>query len=404
MNLPPLYKKTSTGKTQVWEIAVLPSHTATGVRVEEDAILDWTPSADIVTTYGILDGKMQEARETITAGKNLGKVNATTALQQAELEAKAQWEKKLANKGYVQSLEDAESGKRDERVVGGIDPMLAHSFEKRGHDIRWPAYVQPKLDGHRCVAVIQDGVCTLWSRQRKKITGVPHINRALEKCFGTTMIGTDIPIIFDGELYNHDYRDNFEELTSFIRQQTPKPGHEVVQFWIYDSVMLDDPIFAERYINLALAEELVQFTLKSNHPIVFVPTAKVKDKDEMIRVFGAYIENGFEGLMVRNVQGKYVGKRSKDLQKVKLMQDAEYEVVAIEQGKGKMAGLAMFVCKLPDSDETFRVKMKGTLESLRDYYDNPKPWIGKMLTVQFQKFSADGKPIFPVALRFREDV
>lgn len=398
MNLPSLYKKTSTGKIQVWKIQV-------------DALPN---GAAIHTRYGQLNGKQQVASELITIGKNVGKANETTPLQQAELEAKAQWEKKLANKGYVQSLEDAETGKRDERVVGGIDPMLAHSFEKRSHDIRWPAYVQPKLDGHRCIAVIQDGVCTLWSRQRKPITGVPHIQRQLEAAFPKGQL------ILDGELYNHDYRDNFEELTSFIRQQTPKPGHEVVQYWIYDTI-IDHPFSERNKFLLGLERAVIDLHLPN---IVVLPADDAKDH-EMIGIFGVYVDHGFEGLMVRNAKGLYVGKRSKDLQKVKIMQDAEYEVVGIEQGKGKMAGLAMFVCKIPcgrcdDTSvdpkggvcssckgvggKTFRVKMKGTLESLRDYYDDPEPWIGKMLTVQFQKFSAEGVPIFPVALRWREDV
>jgi DNA ligase-1 len=83
--------------------------------------------------------------------------------------------------------------------------------------------------------------------------------------------------------------------------------------------------------------------------------------------------------------------------------DSEYEVVAIEEGKGKMAGKAMFVCDAGDG-KTFRVKMMGALDDLKTYFDNPEPWIGRQLTVKYQNLSADGLPRFPVALRFREDV
>src|SRR5581483_9532245 len=168
MKLPTLYKRTSTGKIQMWEIEANP-----------DNYLD----AVIVTTYGLLDGKKQMATEYIQTGKNLGKANATTAVEQAELEAQSQWEKKV-KKGYVQNVEDAEQKKVDSNfITGGIDPMLAKSYDKDGHKIIFPAFVQPKLDGHRCIAVIQDGKCTLWSRTRKPITGVPHIARKLEEVY-----------------------------------------------------------------------------------------------------------------------------------------------------------------------------------------------------------------------------
>jgi hypothetical protein len=48
--------------------------------------------------------------------------------------------------------------------------------------------------------------------------------------------------------------------------------------------------------------------------------------------------------------------------------------------------------------------MVGALDDLKDYFENPEPWINKQLTVKFQKFSAEGLPIFPVGMRFREDV
>jgi DNA ligase-1 len=380
-SLPTLYKKTSTGKIQMWEISVrdFPAQTVNGTNMPA--------RASIFTLYGQVDGKKQTAEESISAGKNIGKANETTPFQQAEAEARSQWEQKI-KKGYVPSLDDAKAGNIDTNfITGGVNPMLAHKYDEQGHKIKYPAYVQPKLDGHRCIAIIQDGKCTLWSRTRKPITGVPHIARALEEMFPQESV------VFDGELYNHDYREKFEQLTSFIRQTTPKPGHEVVQYWIYDVVM-PDRTFTERATWLEV--------LGDSSPLVPVPTDEVSDKEEMIRVFGAYVEAGFEGLMVRNSAGKYVGKRSYDLQKVKLFTDAEFEVVAVEEGRGKMAGHAMFVVKT--GDKTFRVKMMGKLDDLKVMYDNREQYLGKMLTVKYQKLSAEGIPIFPVAVRFREDV
>jgi DNA ligase-1 len=366
--LPTLYKKTSTGKIQTWRI--------------------WVEGNTIYTEYGQLGGKLQQSDDTIKVGKNIGRSNETTPEQQAELEALSQWEKK-SKKHYVQNIEDAQSGIVDsEFVAGGIAPMLAHSFAQQGSKITFPAYVQPKLDGHRCIAIIKDGVCTLWTRTQKPITGVPHIVAALNgwpDC------------VLDGELYNHDYRDNFEDLTSFIRQVTPKDGHEVIEYHIYD-VVSDDPFKIRNEDRFALGNGNGSY----DKPLVYVETHYLMDEEDFMPWFERFISLGYEGMMVRNQNGLYVNKRSYDLQKVKEFEDAEFEVVGVEEGRGRMAGKAMFVCDV--GGETFKVKMKGSLDSLAAYLAYPDKWIGRDLTVQFQGLTKNGIPRFPIGLRFREDV
>lgn len=384
MTFPKLYKKTSTGAIQTWKIDVEPS-----LLGELGA-----PYAQIVTVYGLQLGKKQVAKEMIKEGKNLGKANETTPLEQAMAEAQSQWQKKV-DKGYVQNVEDAAEGKVDTNsITGGIDPMLAYGYDKQGHKISFPAFVQPKLDGHRCIAIIQDGVCTLWSRNRKPILSMPHICKQLEWMFPTK----DQTFILDGELYNHDYREKFEELTSKIKQTKPVPGHEVVQFWIYD-VVTEGPFWCRKEML-----DGIKALLNDDTPsLVVVDTQTVDDADEMISVFGVYISYGFEGLMVRNESGLYKNKRSYDLQKVKLQNDSEFKIVGIKEGKGKMAGKAIFICDAGNNN-AFGCKMMGSLESLKEYFENADKYIGEQLTVKYQNLSADGIPRFPIGLRFREDV
>jgi DNA ligase-1 len=377
MNLPTLYKQTSSGATQMWQIAV--------------------EGSTLITTFGQKDGKLQEARDTITVGKNIGRANETTPEEQALSEAQSQWEKKQKNKGYVQSLDAALAGEIDSTfVAGGINPMLAHTFDKQGHKIKYPAYTQPKLDGHRCIAMRTDGVWTLWSRTRKPITGVPHINAALYD----HLADTPGDIILDGELYNHAYREKFEELTSFIKRPEPKAGHEVVEYHIYDVVKASSNPTGSFNDRSRLLFNLAQIV---DDPIQIVRTERVDSEDEAMEWFGWFSEQGYEGSMLRNVKGDYVNKRSYDLIKVKTMADSEFKIVDVTEGRGKMAGKAVFVCETP-SGATFRVKMKGTLDSLRQYVDDPSLAIGRLLTVQYQNLTADGMPRFPVGLRLRDDV
>ena len=377
MNLPTLYKLTSTGKVQVWNIGVL----------EQDGVVS------IETVYGQIDGKKQIASEVITEGKNIGRANATTPFEQACAEATSRWELKQ-KKHYVQNLDEAEAGEVSaEFVAGGVAPMLAFPFDKQGHKITYPCYVQPKLDGHRCIAMVIDGKATLWSRTQKRINSMPHIVRELEKLF------PEINVVLDGELYNHDYRDRFEELTSKIRKDAPAPGHEVVQYHVYD-VVTDGPFAARKDILDTLALLVAATDTKS---VTAVYTAKVLDEADLMDMFGIFVEQGFEGAIARNAKGLYKNKRSYDLQKIKEFDDAEFTVVAVEEGRGKMAGKALFVCET-STGETFRCKMVGALDDLAAYLDNADEWIGKPLTVKFFGITNGNVPRFPIGLRFREDV
>jgi len=203
--------------------------------------------------------------------------------------------------------------------------------------------------------------------------------------------------VLDGELYNHDYRAKFEQLTSFIRPEEAKAGHDIVQYHIYD--LAGAGAFAER-------TEFIRKAVKSKKgPLVYVETQKVQDEDELMVAFESFLDQGYEGAIVRNACGLYsIGKRSFDLQKVKIFDDAEFKVVGVVEGRGLLAGHGIFVCQTKTGTQ-FEAKMVGALKELKKFYEHPKLAVGKMLTVQFQGYTNKaGVPRFPVALRFREDI
>jgi DNA ligase-1 len=375
MQLPKLFKRTSTGAQQEWAVS--------------------TEKNVIVSRWGQTGGAIQETRDVIKEGKNLGKKNSTTAEQQAELEARALWEKKL-KKGYTQDAGSAMEGKTDSIIEGGVFPMLAHRYDQHGHKITWPAFAQPKLDGHRCIVVVKNGRATMWSRTRKPILSLPHIVADFE-----CLVEGDA--VFDGELYADALNAEdltFEELTSFIRQEEPKEGHEIVEYHIYDCPGIEGE-YVHRHEALA---EFFQAVDHGMSPLKEVETILVNDEDELMAAFETFTKQGYEGAMVRNAAGAYVNKRSYDLLKVKEFLEDEFKVVRVEEGRGKLAGHAIFVCVMKDGQE-FRAKMIGELEQLKKYVKNPKLAVGKQLTVKYQGLTkANGVPRFPVAVRFRIDV
>lgn len=374
-SLPTLYKKTSTGAIQYWYIFVYEnSDHSTGYIIE--------------TQYGQVDtDSPQTTTDSIFEGKNVGKKNETSVQQQAQAEAKAKWDKQK-KKGYVDSKEAAEAGLVDEVIEGGVVPMLAQSYADHGHKIVFPAFVQPKLDGIRCIAIVKGGKCTLWTRTRKPITSMPHIVAQLEK------LAVDVTL--DGELYNHALKSNFERIVSMVRQDKPDPGHTDVQYHVYDLVNEDS--FDKRSTKLRYLKEswFDGFLVK-------VDTHQVENEAEALTHFDQWRAEGYEGAMLRNAKGLYVNKRSYDLQKVKTFDDAEFEIIGVDEGRGKLQGhVGAFVCKMSDGKQ-FLAKMSGDTGKLKEYFLNPSSCVGKQLTVKYQGLTgANGVPRFPVGVAIRD--
>ena len=379
--MPTLYKKSTSGKLVQWTITV---------------------QGDTYTeTYGYVGMKLQTTPGTKCVGKQ-----GRNDVEQAEAEARSKWEKKQKAGGYVLTKEAAMGGETSELVEGGILPMLAHKFGEHGEKLKYPCFVQPKLDGHRCIGMVSG----LWSRTRKAITGVPHIH---EDIVDNQLLTAGMSL--DGELYNHEYRSKFEELTSFIKRDEPKDGCEVVEYHVYDCIM-KDRTFRERWEHL---ENIIG--TDRGGPVMLVETREVHDEDELMLAFEDFLAQGYEGAIARNANGPYVGKRSYDLLKIKQFDDAEFLCVGVEEGRGKLAGHAIFICSIGRVDgpgkkyETelvehgfkerelvFNAKLKGDQSELKKYFSNPALVIGKRITVQYQGLTKNGIPRFPVALRIEE--
>jgi len=358
MKFPPLFKRTRTGAIQSWEIE--------------------TRGATIITRHGQVGGALQETTDTIKVAKSAATVEA-----QAEAEAAAKHLGKR-KKGYVDSIDAAKAGAVGDEIKGGILPMLAYPYEKVAEHLTFPCYLQPKLDGHRCIA---DSAGGLWSRTRKPVTSVPHIARAV----------AEVGLMLDGELYNHTMREQFEKLTSLLRKQEPAPGHEIVQLHVYD--LPGHGAFAHRHAAMQKLKPIL-----TGLPLRIVETVLVSDEAEMWAAFNRFREQGYEGAIARNAHGLYENARSINLIKLKEFEDAEFVIVGLEEGRGKLQGhCGAFVCALPNGG-TFKAKMVGPLADLKTAWEDQGAWVGATLTVKFQGLTAAGVPRFPVGLRKRRDL
>lgn len=393
MKLPTLFKKTSTGAIEQWTIFV--------ERGKD------SPHYSIITEHGQLKGKLITSVEVVTEGKNLGKANETTIKDQAESQAQSEWNTKKTRKGYTEDMLKAMAGNND--GAGGIRPMLAKDYAEHKAKIKFPCAVQPKLDGIRCIAVVgpESPAVTLWSREQKPILACPHIAEAVAALLLPP--GT----VLDGELYNHDLKDDFEKIVSCVRKPYPAAPEEqaMIQYHIYDIPRLpgeeEKMPFSDRTRHLfgLLVEgswgsaKLVDECL---HYVETVGGTNIKDEDDLIRYRKLFQAAGYEGAMARNLDSLYEeGRRSPHLQKLKEFLEDDFPIVGVKEGKGKMAGCGIFTCEVPGG-LTFDVKMEGKLEDLRQYVTDHSTWKDKKLTVKYFSMTKRGVPRFPVGKVVRD--
>ena len=331
------------------------------------------------TVAGIVGGVETCSGWTTAVGKNIGRSNETTAEEQAYAEAYAEYKKKVDRK-YHTSIDNVGSHKF-------IAPMLAHKYEG------WNGmcFAQPKLDGIRCIAT-KNG---LTSRQGKPFM-LGHIERALEPIFDRYP-----DLVLDGELYNHRLHDDFNKITSLVKKQTRSPEEEaecerLVQYHVYDIV---DSLtsFAYRTTRVLSITETV-----NSDVIQRVDTLHVASAEGLDQYYTLFLEEGYEGQIIRYDEKYEIGKRSKNLLKRKEFQDEEFELVSVSEGNGNWAGYAK-TCKLRMADgRTFDSGIKGDQAFTKWLLDNWKQY--GATTVRYFQLTPDGIPRFPVAVAWHESV
>lgn len=367
-------------------------------RTEGGAIEQWTIIVEDNTFYtesGQVNGRITTSKPTICEVKNTGQANERTAEEQALSEAKAKW-KKQTEKGYTTDIK-----KVDEAQKSYYRPMLAHKYDDHKDKVKFPCYCQRKSDGIRCV-LTKDGA---FSRNGKEFVTIPHIQEALRSIF------QDNPdTILDGELYNHELHDNFNKIASLVKKTKPSiedlfESAEKVQYHIYDAPRidgLDESIgFAAR--NLRLNKVLHRFTV-SHTCIKIVATFALNSPDDVLPMHDKFIEEGYEGLMIR-MDKPYQNKRSKYLLKFKVFDTEEFIIRGISAGRGNKANMAAFVSFVTKAADPFTAGIIGDDEYCKDLLNRRELFVGKLATVKYFRLTPDGIPRFPKVVEVdRQDV
>lgn len=370
--------KTSLGDTKFWVGRVL---------VDGDRVYTQTEQWQNTVMGG--ESVHQFSAPKTIKGKNIGKANETTPREQAISEMQSTL-RKQQDKGYWNVGEE-----RPESAALLALPMLAHKFKERHHNIKWPAYIQPKLDG---VRMLMDGE-KAWTRGGKL-----HI----PECVQHLMFRLPEGVVLDGELMLDPLHYTFQQTVSAIKKFDPELSPKL-EYHVYD--IMGEMDFTDR---MALLHKLLRERGVPER-VGEVPTQFVSSAEAMWKAHEYFTAKGYEGTMVRNAKGAYtVGFRSADLQKVKNFEDNEFTIVDVIEGTALFEGTAIFICaswdEVPTPDGnvrkvtpgTFKAVPKVTLETRKQMWQERESLIGKKLTVRHQGWTDDGKPRGPVAIAVRD--
>jgi hypothetical protein len=462
-SFPTLYAIDKNGKIKVWTAEVLQP-------TDKKATAAGYATSRI--THGYINGKRQEALRDYNTGKNIGRSNETTPLAQCISETRRKWTDKKEKEAYTETKpadcgegygdisgnqygdDDGEDGEGSESGTPFL-PMLAQTFNpadaagvavgaaaaaaaagasKKKKVITFPCFVQPKLDGLRCVSYatrIPGGndaatAVALQSRTGAFFTGLPHIAAALRP-----YLSQHPSVVIDGELYTDQMP--FEELAGLIKKKkitdSDKARLTKVKYHVYDiydrknenmpyserlgvlaaavrrcGCVANDTVTASTAAARVLrsaAAAAADAAAEAEAVVILVRTEKVAALSDFRRLFSEFVEAGYEGIMLRNGAGVYrANYRSNDLQKYKEFMEDEYRIIDFKEGEGRDAGAVIWVCETADGKE-FTVRPRGTMEQRREWFNDGAKYIGKNLTVVYQELTEDGKPRFPVGKAVR---
>jgi len=360
-----LYKKDRTGKTRVWHM-------------EYD-------DEKYRTVSGLKDGKSVESGWVYPTPKNVGKANATSVKEQVLAEVEAQYKYQLSQGKYHESEDTISDGS------SYVECMLAEKYDPK-KTTNFPYIAQPKFDGSRALGV---DFITLQTRKGKRHVSCPHILEDIES------FQEKFPdYILDGELYNHDLKNDFERLMSMIRKSKKITDADLLEtrenvfFYVYD-VITPEPMTVKERIEFLKENVYGQY-----EHIREVDTAIVNNHEEAMEYLAKCLENGYEGAMYRNPDSYYESNRSKSLLKHKQFIDEEVEVLDLIEGLGNWAGCAKSALIRRKNGVVQESGIRGTFAQNKERLENKEKYISGEATVRFPDITKEGKLRFPVITYF----
>lgn len=392
-----LYKKDSKGKIRQWNIKI--------TNPERDQF-------GIETSDGIYGGKIKDP----IYKRARPNIQFKTSKLKAEAMMQSAIDKKLRS-NYFHSIDEIKEEDILFMPTGCPSGMIWEEWKDKAHVI-YPALASAKLDGSKMYSTWREDRVFLNTRSAKEHLNFHHIEVSLSDFY------KDHPnIVLDGEAYNHEYAERFEELQSIFRKQNPTEEQrslsaDIAKFYIYDAVDLNQPDMTatERQ---HMMKHLYDRYFKDDESIVLWSSSVVMSEEEYDVFHEECMDKGFEGSVLKIMHEPYVQRKNKMVMKRKPKFDCEFLITDIIEGTSTHKGIAAGITIYLKENDGMNSKHHSLLaltgyqdvgiakgwnhKMLKEMLENKDDYIGKMGTIEYGGLTAYGKLRFPKFKALRTD-
>lgn len=281
-------------------------------------------------------------------------------------------------------------------LIPTFDVQLAQKFENKRISKMLKIALEPKLDGIRCCAIVEGGKATLFSRSGKRIVN-----------FDAT-IGAELVKLgdgfYDGEIMGEDF-------VALMRQAYRKENVDVKDSYLslFDYLPLEEwkskqAILPCHFRRQILESKVFDANKKETLKHVLIVPREIISADENVinKLHHYYVSEGYEGVMVKDLDAPYKFGRGFEVMKVKSFHDLDLPVIRIEEGVGKFSGMCGSL--IVDNNGTEVGIGSGLNDDLRKkIWAAPNDYIGRIVEVRYQEMTPDGSLRFPTFIHFRND-
>jgi ATP-dependent DNA ligase len=337
----------------------------------------------ICRNYGIIGGKI-----TIPEKKQIKHIGTITSLQKAITEVNFLWGKKKES-GFQEEFEFKNTNLK--MKSSKVRPMSAHKLDDHYHKIKYPALVQKKLDGFRCLSHINSKTALMYSKGMKSFVYLHHIKNEILKIKELK----DENIYLDGELYEHGLK--LHDISSLVMKKYATKENEEnmkkISYYIFDIFDINNlnETFKNRYTKL---ENIFK---KYNFKYLKLVKCKIVNSYEEIEILNnEYLLRGYEGVIVRNEDGIYkLNSKSYDVLRTKEFKKNNFKIIGAKEGVGTQKGAIIWKLEcLNDKNKSFYAIPIGTIDEriklYKKYINEPKKYIGNYVSVKYLEINNDG--------------
>ena len=305
------------------------------------------------------------------------------------------WMRKILKKNLAIGISVKSLNKIQPGFIPTFEVSLAQKFDMKR--IKWDeVYVEPKLDGIRCLAIVENGEAKLFTRAGKLIS---NFDETVGKELSQLRDGC-----YDGEIMSVDFRE-------LMRQVNRKEDKDIrhVFFSVFDYINLKEWHAKKSSTPCAVRKEQIQNQILNKSLtgefkyLKVVPFRKTDATEESFKFWhDHWVSKGEEGIMIKDISAPYQFKRDWSVMKYKAFFDVDVEIKGMLEGTGKHQGkLGSFVVDYKGKE--VRVGSGLNDETREHLWKDPSSHVGRIIEVRYQEETPDGSLRFPTFVCFRND-